>query len=143
MGKRENAGNQHFFFFSNFFRPYVAISSRNHHLNYILTFIVSSTDLQMLSICYESKFSHLKRNESNIKMFLCNVQSNINPLPNKPWFLHVGSTSLLKTLWEKEKLLVTSSFSFSHSVFYLIVELPAIFIKFEIVVCKLFQFGRV
>ena len=43
----------------------------------------------------------------------------INPFPNKPWFLRVCSTSLLKTLWEKEKLLVTSNFSFSHSVFYL------------------------
>ena len=42
---------------------------------------------------------------------------SINPFPNKPWFLHVCSTSLLKTLWEKEKLLVKSSFSFSHSVF--------------------------
>ena len=41
-----------------------------------------------------------------------------NPFPNKPWFLRVCSTSLLKTLWEKEKLLVTSNFSFSHSVFY-------------------------
>ena len=29
----------------------------------------------------------------------------------------VCSTSLLKTLWENEKLLVTSNFSFSHSVF--------------------------
>ena len=29
-----------------------------------------------------------------------------DPFPNKPWFLHVCSTSLLKTLWEKEKLLV-------------------------------------
>ena len=38
--------------------------------------------------------------------------------PNKPLYLHVCSTSLLKTLWEKEKLLVTSNFSFSHSVFY-------------------------
>ena len=28
-------------------------------------------------------------------------------------------TSLLKTLWEKEKLLIKSNFSFSHSVFYL------------------------
>ena len=28
------------------------------------------------------------------------------PFPNKPWFLHVCSTSLLKTLWEKKKLLV-------------------------------------
>ena len=30
----------------------------------------------------------------------------INPFPKKSWFLHVCSTSLLKTLWEKEKLLV-------------------------------------
>ena len=66
-----------------------------------------------------------------------------NPFPNKPWFLRVYSTSLLKTLWEKEKLLVTSNFSFSHSVFYPSKELSAIFIKFEIIVCKLFQFGRV
>ena len=44
---------------------------------------------------------------------------------------------------EKEKLLVTSNFSFSHSVFYLFGELSAIFIKFDIVVCNLFQFGRV
>ena len=36
--------------------------------------------------------------------------------PNKPWFLRVCTQSLLKTLWEKEKLLVTSNFSFSHSV---------------------------
>ena len=37
----------------------------------------------------------------------------VNPFQNKPWFLRVCSTSLLKTLWEKEKLLVTSNFSFS------------------------------
>ena len=67
----------------------------------------------------------------------------INPFPNKPWFLRVCSTSLLKTLQEKEKLLVTSNFSFSHSVFYLFGELSAIFNELEIVVCKLFQFGRV
>ena len=40
-----------------------------------------------------------------------------NPFPNKPWFLRVCSTNLLKTLWVKEKLLITSNFSFSHSVF--------------------------
>ena len=33
----------------------------------------------------------------------------IIPFPNKPWFLHVCNTSLLKILWEKEKLLVTIS----------------------------------
>ena len=53
------------------------------------------------------------------------------------------TTSVLKTLWEKEKLLVTSNFSFSHSAFYPSGEVPDIFIKFKIVDCKLFQFGRV
>ena len=66
----------------------------------------------------------------------------VNPFQNKPWFLRVCSTSLLKTLQEK-KLLVMSNFFFPHSVFYLFGELPAIFTKFKIVVCKLFQFGSV
>ena len=39
--------------------------------------------------------------------------------------------NLMKTLWEKEKLLVTSNFSFSLSVVYYIGELPAILIKFK------------
>ena len=60
-----------------------------------------------------------------------------NSFPNKLCFLRVCSTSLLKTLWEKEKLLVTSNFSFSRSVFYPFGELSAIFIKLIIVVCKL------
>ena len=63
-----------------------------------------------------------------------------NPFPNKPWFLRVCSTSLLKTLQEKEKLLVMS---FSHSVFYPFGKLSAIFTKFKIVDCKLFHFERV
>ena len=66
-----------------------------------------------------------------------------NLLPNKPWLLRVCSTSLLKTPRENEKLLVTSNFSFSPSVFYPFGEPSAIFNKLEIVVCKLIQFGRV
>ena len=69
--------------------------------------------------------------------------SLFNPFPNKPWFLHVCSTSLLETLWKKEKLLVTSNFSISYSVFYPFGGLSTIFIKIEIVVCKLFEFGQV
>ena len=53
------------------------------------------------------------------------------------------SVSLLKTLWEKEKLLITSNSSFSHSVFYPFGKFSGIFINFKIVVCKPFQFGRV
>ena len=71
------------------------------------------------------------------------VHPNLNPFPNNPWCLRVCSTGLLKTLWEEEKLLITSNFSSSRSVFYPFEELSSIFIKFEIVVCKLFQFGRV
>ena len=74
------------------------------------------------------------------------VQTNFiwfNPFPNNPRFLRVCCTSLLKTLREKEKLLVTSNFSFSRSVFYPFGELSAIFIKLEIVICNFFQFGRV
>ena len=44
----------------------------------------------------------------------------------------------LKTLREKDELLVTSNSSFSHSVFYLFGKRSAIFIKSEIVLCKLF-----
>ena len=43
---------------------------------------------------------------------------SFNPFPNKPRFLRVCSTSLLKTLLEKEKLLIMSNFFFSNSVFY-------------------------
>ena len=55
----------------------------------------------------------------------------VNTLPKRPWSLHVCSTSLLKPLKEKEKLLLMSNFSsqclwkrrrcwllaFSHSIF--------------------------
>ena len=41
------------------------------------------------------------------------AELNINPFPYKPWFLCVCSISLLKTLREKEKLLVMSNSPFS------------------------------
>ena len=61
------------------------------------------------------------------------------PFPKQSLVLHVCSMSLLKTLLEKEKLLVKSSFSFSHSVFYPFGELSAIFIKVKIIVYKSFS----
>ena len=72
------------------------------------------------------------------------VTKLVNPFPNKPWFLCVCNkySRLLKTLWEKEKLLVTSNFSYSHSVFYLSGPHSAFFIKSEIVVCKHTEFGK-
>ena len=69
--------------------------------------------------------------------------SSLNPFPNKPWFLRMCGKSLLKTMWKKEKLLVTSNFTFFHGVFYPFSELSAIFTRFEIVLCKLIQLIRV
>ena len=40
--------------------------------------------------------------------------ATINPFPNKPWFLRVCRIGFLKTLQEKEKLLVMRNFSFSQ-----------------------------
>ena len=119
----------------------------------------SSTDIQKGSI-NESRLLKYRKHRWKLGVNKCRVEIGqshgsfravicagktvlFNPFPNKPWFLRVCRTSLLKTLWEKEKLLVTSNFSFSHSVFYLYEELSAFFIKPEIAVCKPFQFGRV
>ena len=51
-----------------------------------------------------------------------------NPFPNKPWFLRVCSTSLLKTMW------AISPFPTVFS---------TVFIQYKIVVCKLSEIGRV
>ena len=70
----------------------------------------------------------------------------LKPFPKQALVLRVCSTSLLKTLWEKEKLFVLNYFSsVIHSVFFFYPseELSTIFIKSEIFVCKLFQFGIV
>ena len=40
---------------------------------------------------------------------ICTVTS-LNPLANKPWFLHVCSTSLLKTLWGKKEIVSNEQF---------------------------------
>ena len=67
----------------------------------------------------------------------------IHPFPDKPLFLRVCCTSLLKPLWEKEKLLVISNYSFSYSVFYPFGKLSAIILKFKIIACRHLQLERI
>ena len=57
----------------------------------------------------------------------------------------LGSLTLSKTSpgFYMSAVLVSSNFSFYHSVFYLFQEFSAIFVDFKIVGYKLFQFGRV
>ena len=57
-----------------------------------------------------------------------------------PSFLCVCGTSLMKTLREKEKLLIPSNFSFSQTAPLPLCKLSAIFIKFKTVLCKLLSF---
>ena len=113
-------------------------SARNQHF---LLF------LQSFQVFYGSilSFELLNLDQVIIWFWVKGVEHNpnFNLFQNKPWFLNVCDTSLLKTRWEKEKLLVTYNLSFSHRVFYLFGELSAIFIKSEFVLCKLFQFGTV
>ena len=102
--KGENVGNQHFLLFPRFlsFPKQISISKLHLFCNMQKTLIRSSPN-----------FSRL-------------VKSNLSFSSNKPGFLRVCNKSfentvgkgLLKTQWEKEKLLVTSNFSFSHFVFY-------------------------
>ena len=108
--------------------------------------------LQSLSVWRRLKFVVWERVNTSSLIHL----DLFHPFPNKPLFLRVCRTSLLKTLWEKEKLLVTSDFSFSHkinklkrpnsfshSVFYPFVELSVIFIKYKSVVLRVLEFGSV
>ena len=66
---------------------------------------------------HQQLLSHASDMRRKTKLFDLEIR-HLNSFPNKPWFLRVFSTSLLKTLWGKEKLLVTSNFPFTHSVFY-------------------------
>ena len=50
--------------------------------------------------------------------------------------------SLLKTLWEKKKMLVTSIFFFSHNVFYPMKDNFKILSYIQFVACKCFQLGQ-
>ena len=64
----------------------------------------------MLSIWISLKFCRLV-------MGVVAHKKTIYPFPNNPWFLRVFSISLLKTLWEEEKLLVTRAISSFPAVF--------------------------
>ena len=84
--------------------------------------------------CYKNVFKRLHNYIESLK---------VNPFSHSDTFRRPWETTLLKTLWEKETLLITSNFSFTHSVFYQFRELLAIFIEFKIIVFRLFQFGPV
>ena len=100
-----------------------------HNVFYAICILKSFKSYISLAVCRFFKFEMVSK---------WWMMEWVKPFPNKPLFLCVSSTCLLKTLWGKEKLLTTSNFSFSLSVFYRFGELSVVFIKFGIVICKLF-----
>ena len=56
-------------------------------------------------------FLPARSGDMSLNICLNGITNLFNPFPNKPWFLRASRTCLLKTLWEKEKLLVLSIFS--------------------------------
>ena len=67
--------------------------------------------------------------------------TSLKSLPYNPDFWQPRESSILKALWEKEKVLVTSIFSFSHKVFYPYQSKFQFLSHIYFVVCKCFQFG--
>ena len=65
-------------------------------------------------------FVHKQKNiQTGQKLYAPDISIwELNPFPHNDTFWRPWEISLWKTLMEKEKLLVTSNFSFSHSVFY-------------------------
>ena len=72
-----------------------------------------------LLIAYVFSFSSFEVHNllfGRFPVYLCEICGLylFNPFPNKPWFLHICSTSLLEAMWEKEKLPVMGDSSFSE-----------------------------
>ena len=95
--------------FKNHLLQDVRIVSYTEKLNEIL----ENTSDHMAAPLQTNTLFHVLRLKAVFLFQYCTISSShINPFPNKPCFLRVCRISLLKTLWEKEKLLVTSNFSF-------------------------------
>ena len=68
---------------------------------------------------------------------------SINSFPNKPWFITCLQYMSFENTVGKGEIAYNEQFLLFPTVFYLFEELSAIFNKTEIVICELFQFGRV
>ena len=66
----------------------------------------------------------------------------VNLLPHNAAFWHTKEIWLWKTLWEKEKLLATINFSFSHNVFYPIWHLFFILTHYQMTNFRFFRTER-
>ena len=115
--KEQNAGNQHFFLFPNYFLPSPSqitifivkfILPSGHALNFGQS---KSSSWWLWIKVHTQKYIELSLISSLTKVYIYSTSHN-------PDFRRPQRIGPLKTLREKEKMLVTSTFSFSLSVFY-------------------------
>ena len=60
----------------------------------------------LFSLCFQKTYLQIHKKLGLVWERVKSIaDDNFNPFPNKPWFLHVCSKSLLKTLWERRKCL--------------------------------------
>ena len=83
------------------------------------------------------------KSRNKIPFEWCSGKRGLNSLPHNPEFLRLQDRSLLKTLWEKEKMLVTTNVSFSRDVFYPIKDRNHHLSYIYFVACNCFQYGHV
>ena len=136
MGQGENNGYQHFLFLPQRFRKaYVFLilsqTSSGFYVSAVLVFwkhcrkrrhcslraispfpTVFSTCLDDFLPIFHQIWNYRPQTLSVWKSLKFVVWERVGPFPNKPWFLRVCNTSILKTLREEKELLVTSNFSF-------------------------------
>ena len=96
--------------------------------------------LEKPCVCYRGNIFNPIIMKLGRNVCLDEISDKFNPFPNKPWFSRICSKNLSKTLWEKEKLLVMSNFSFYHSVFYHFGELSAISLNLKLLSANSFSF---
>ena len=121
-------------------RTYPSLPSKDN-LNYSssieMILVVSIIVIIFSTKCFLFVYMYLLKCKANKLHVFENIDADLscilfNTFPNKPCFLHVCSTSLLKTLREKKKLLVTSNFSF----------FPQCFLPVWITFCHFRQIGN-
>ena len=108
-----------------------------------IVFYPSQNKFQFFRHIFFSSANAFNLDQSKILLFgRESCSSATNSLPHNPNFYQPRERSILKTSWEKEKMLVTSIFSFSHNLFYPTKDRNRHFSNTAFVVCKCFQFGQ-
>ena len=133
--------SNNFTFFYNVFYAICVLKSFNSHISVVVcSFFEFGT---VSKWCMKEWVKFEKWHQTNPEVFFPHQHwSWFNPLPHNHNISRPCIRNLLKTLWEKEKMLATSIFSFSHNIFYPSQDKFPFLSHIYFVICKSFQFGQ-